>query len=129
MQRGPARLCANQHKSLQITVQSPSSNVVLRFSGYLDIGRYPEFRTAFQNVEAGRPVLVDLRDVTGVDSVFLSELLLFRRRHRPAVVAVLIAPQSSVAKVFSLAEVGTKLNVFSDEPSATAALDAPALDA
>ena len=110
-------------------MHSPSSNVVLRFSGYLDIGRYPEFRGAFQGVEAGRGVLVDLRDVTGVDSVFLSELLLFRRRHRPAILAVLIEPQSPVSKVFALAEVGTKLNVFSDEAAATAALETPALDA
>ena len=111
-------------------MQTPGtpSKIVLRLAGYLDIGRYPEFRAAFQNIEAGRPVLVDLREVTGVDSVFLSELLLFRRRHRPAPVAVLIATDGPVAKVFALAEVGTKLNVYGDENAAMAALERTAPD-
>ncbi len=42
----------------------------IRLDGNLDIGRYPEFRSAFERVPAELPVLVDISDATGVDSVF-----------------------------------------------------------
>jgi len=95
---------------------------LLRLDGYLDIGRYPEFRQAFEATPPGIPVLVDLQDAVGVDSVFLSELLLFRRRRRPDPVAVVIAPDGSLAKVFEIADIGRKLNVFHDLAAAVAAL-------
>lgn len=95
---------------------------LLRFDGYLDIGRYPEIRKAFEDVPPTVPVLVDLQDAVGVDSVFLSELLLFMRRHRPQPAAVLILPKGNLAKVFDIANIGAKMKVFSDLPSAVGAL-------
>jgi anti-anti-sigma regulatory factor len=83
----------------------------LRFQGVLDISRYPEFREAFQEAPRDENVLVDLREVTGVDSIFLSELVLFRRRHQFGV-AVLVTPGSNVANVFGLARVEGKLDVY-----------------
>lgn len=100
----------------------PTNYHLLRLDGYLDIGRYPEIREAFENAPPAVPVLVDLQDATGVDSVFLSELLLFKRRRRPAPVAVVIAPRGSLAKVFEIANIGRKLDVFQDLSSAVASL-------
>ncbi len=99
---------------------------VLRLEGYLDIGRYPEIRAAFQAVPPG-PVLIDLQDVVGVDSVFLSEMLLFKRRRRPDPVAVAIAPRGQIAKVFSIASIGEKMDVFGDLSAAIASLGVPSL--
>lgn len=100
----------------------PTNYHLLRLDGYLDIGRYPEIREAFENAPPGVPVLVDLQDASGVDSVFLSELLLFKRRRRPARVAVVIAPRGSLAKVFEIANLDAKLDVFHDLASAMASL-------
>ena len=72
-------------------------------------------------------MLVDLQDAVGVDSVFLSELLLFMRRHRPQPAAVLILPQGNLAKVFDIANIGEKMKVFSDLSSAVASLGLEAL--
>jgi len=100
---------------------------LLRLDGYLDIGRYPEIRKAFEDAPPSVPVLVDLQDAVGVDSVFLSELLLFMRRHRPQPAAVLILPQGNLAKVFDIANIGEKMKVFSDLSSAVASLGLEAL--
>jgi len=99
---------------------------VLRLEGYLDIGRYPEIRVAFQAVPPG-PVLIDLQDVVGVDSVFLSEMLLFKRRRRPDPVAVVIPPRGQLAKIFSIASIGEKMDVFPDLSAAIASLGVPSL--
>ena len=83
----------------------------LHFRGVLDISRYPEFREAFQDSPRDDNVLVDLREVSGVDSIFLSELVLFRRRHQLGV-AVLVQPGSNIANVLTLARMDEKLEVY-----------------
>ncbi|BDE05295.1 hypothetical protein WPS_05710 [Vulcanimicrobium alpinum] len=94
---------------------------LLAFDGFLDISRYPDFRTAFVDVPADRPVLVDLTASTGVDSTFLSELLMLRRRHA-AGLAVLIPVQGTVREMFLLAGLGRRLDVFTDRAEAEASL-------
>lgn len=101
---------------------SSETSPVLRFTGYLDIGRYPEFRAAFERLPAEGPVLVDLRDASGVDSTFISELLLFRRRRRPHRVVVVLRRDTDVARTFGLAGVAGKLDVFADLDQAYRAL-------
>lgn len=96
----------------------------ISFEGHVDISRYPEVRAAFGGAPANVPVLIDLRDVGGVDSTFLAEMLLLRRRHA-APVAVLIAPGSAVEKVFTIAGFGQKMNVHVDPDAAVAALAPP----
>jgi len=83
--------------------------IVLR--GYLGIERYPEFRDAFRSTDDGVPTLVDLRDGTGADSLFLSELLLFKRR-RTAALAVLIPATGNLARIFAVAGMGEKMGVY-----------------
>ena len=94
---------------------------LVRFDGLLDISRYPEFRSAFESVPHAVPVLVDLTLAESVDSTFLTEMLLLKRRHGGKF-AVLIAPVGNIARVFEIADIGTKMGVYSDLSSAVAAL-------
>jgi hypothetical protein len=93
----------------------------VRLGDFLGIERYPEFREAFQDVPAAMPILVDLREGTGADSLFLSELLLLKRRH-PAPIAVLIPPSGNLARIFAVAGMGEMLNVFTGLSDALNAL-------
>ena len=95
---------------------------VIRLDGYLDVSRYPDFREAFIGAPRGVPALIDLQAAEGVDSTFLSEMLLFRRRHDAPVVA-LIPKEGNVAQMFMIADVGQRMNVFADPAAARAALD------
>jgi len=93
----------------------------IRFGGTLDVGRLNEFKVTFDVVPPSMPTLVDLTRVEAVDSVFLSELLLFRRRHR-AKVAVVIPDHGNLTRVFALADMGRKVNVHTDLAGALADL-------
>jgi anti-anti-sigma regulatory factor len=90
---------------------------LIRFDGELDISRYPEFRRVFEDVPAAVPVLVDLSGVRSVDSVFLSEMLLAKRRHGVRF-AVLIVGGSNLAKLFGIAGLDAKMDVFTDRAAA-----------
>jgi anti-anti-sigma regulatory factor len=94
---------------------------LIRFEGALDISRYPEFRKSFEEAPASVPALVDLTDADSADSIFLSELLMARRRHR-APFSVLIAPGSHLAKLFDIAGLGVKMNVYTDLSAAAESL-------
>jgi anti-anti-sigma regulatory factor len=94
---------------------------VVRFEGLLDVSRYPEFRAAFEAVPRSVPVLVDLTLVESVDSTFLTEVLMLKRRHA-AKVAVLIPPGGHVARIFVIAHIGAKLDVHSDLDRAVSSL-------
>ena len=95
----------------------------LAFTGHLDIARYPEFRAAFAEAPPGADVLVDLSEAASADSIFLSELFLFKRRRRPLAVVVLVLPGSQVARIFSLVNLDQKMDVFGDRASALRALE------
>jgi anti-anti-sigma regulatory factor len=95
---------------------------LIRFEGLLDISRYPEFRSAFEAVPRAVPVLVDLSAVESVDSTFLTEMLLLKRRH-DAKLAVLIPSAGHVARVFEIAHIGAKMDVHADLSAAIAALN------
>lgn len=94
---------------------------LVRFEGWIDVSRYLEFRGAFMTLPPLTPVLIDLTDVEGADSIFLSEMLLARRRH-DAPFAVLIPPEGPITKLFELTSLGTKVDVYRDLSSAVAAL-------
>lgn len=85
------------------------------------MSRYPEFRQAFEAVPQSIPVLVDLTEVDIVDSTFLSEMLLLKRRHHGKLVT-LIPPRSQVARLFEIANLGERLQVHSDLSAAVNAL-------
>lgn len=112
------------HKTLHSVPRNDSAPFhSLAFTGHLDIARYPEFRGAFAEAPPAIGVLIDLSEASGVDSIFLSELLLFKRRRRPHPVVVLVKPGSQIARVFTLANIGEKMDVFGERDSALNALE------
>lgn len=94
---------------------------LVRFEGSLDISRYPEFRKAFEGVPSGVPVLVDLTAAEDVDSTFLTEMLMAKRRHSTTF-SVLIAPAGNIAKVFEITGLDAKMNVYQDLSTAVKSL-------
>ncbi|GAC1579831.1 MAG: hypothetical protein NVS3B7_14070 [Candidatus Elarobacter sp.] len=94
---------------------------VVRIRGHIDIARYPEFRGAFTSVAHDVPVLIDLREASGVDSTFLSEMLLFKRRHVPPM-AVVVTPETHLARVFSIAGMDAKIGVYHSRADALRAI-------
>jgi anti-anti-sigma regulatory factor len=98
------------------------SIVHLPLTGALAVHRYPEFRSAFEQAPAELPVLIDLREATAVEPTFLAELLLFKRRRRLFAVAVLVEPDSQVARVLNLPGIKGKVAVYSSEFHALASL-------
>ena len=97
---------------------SESYNVI-RLEGVLDISRYPEFRTEFEELRRSVPVLIDLTSAEAADSVFLAELLMARRRH-DAPFSVLLPAGSNLAKLFEIAGLREKMRIYTD---LTAAID------
>jgi anti-anti-sigma regulatory factor len=97
---------------------------VITLAGYLDISRYPEFRAAFEAAPPGKPALLDLRGASGVDAIFLTELLLFRRRQRAPVV-VLIGTEGPLTRVFAALDIAEKIVVTTHLGEAMAALSRP----
>ena len=94
---------------------------LVRFEGVVDISRYPEFRKEFYAVPHGVPTLVDLTLVDSLDSTFLTELLLMKRRHSGQVV-ILIAPFGHVARIIDIMDIRARLGVFTDLARAVDAL-------
>jgi anti-anti-sigma regulatory factor len=94
---------------------------LIRLSGQLDISRYPDFREVFDTAPERVPVLLDLTSAESVDSFFLGEMLLFKRRH-DALVVVLIPPLGYIARVFELTNLDAKVDVFHDLSLAIGAL-------
>ncbi len=101
-----------------------SEYIRLSFDGVLDISRYPEFAEAFKKAPRNEAVLVDLTRVAGVDSVFLSELLIFKRKHNGPV-SIVITARGQVARLFDIAHFGSKMNVFTTDDEAVASLGLP----
>lgn len=94
---------------------------VIAFDGLLDISRYPEFAEAFRAVSHKVAVLIDLTEVEAVDSTFLAEVLLFKHRHK-APVSVLVPPSGNVPRIFGIANIGERMNVYTDRADALEAL-------
>lgn len=93
----------------------------IRLHGYLGVERYPELRALFSDLHGADPVLVDLREASGADSVFLSELLLFRRR-RSGPTAVLIPATGNLAQIFTVVAMAEKMTVTDQLDAALRAL-------
>jgi len=99
---------------------------VSRFEGELDISRFPEVCEVLAHAPQGtRPVLLDMRELILIDSLCLSEMLMFRHRMendgRP-VAAVVSDPK--LYRVFALANVIELLNVDNTYDNALGALTA-----
>ncbi len=66
----------------------------MTFAGALDVLRYPEVHGALEvaKVSKGRPLVVDLSQVTSVDAMVAAEIVLFVRRSLRYGATVAIVP-------------------------------------
>ena len=85
----------------------------LAFSGELNISRYPEIRGIFDSCPAhARRIIVDLGDVAFVDSTFLTELLLFSKRHGDMGATIAIIAGAAIARILGLTRIDQRMRVF-----------------
>ncbi|MGH7659304.1 MAG: STAS domain-containing protein [Vulcanimicrobiaceae bacterium] len=91
------------------------SITTLTFSDGLDISRYPEFQHAFATCpDGGSSVIVDLSEATWVDSIFMTELLLFYRKNQKLNRGMIVVAQGGVARMLALAGLDKRIRMVSD---------------
>lgn len=91
------------------------SIVTLTFSDGLDISRYPEFQRAFATCpEGGACVIIDLSRAAWVDSIFMTELLMFYRKNQKLGRGTIIVAQGGVARMLTLAGLDKRIRIVSD---------------
>ena len=104
----------------EVTTAAPagSSPAVIRVAGDLDLAVVPGIRSAFASVEAGGPdaIVLDLSDVTHLDSTGLRVLLEGTRRARDAGrrFIVVAPPEGPVGRILRLTLLLEHLDVVSD---------------
>jgi anti-anti-sigma regulatory factor len=91
------------------------SIVTLTLLNGLDISRYPEIQAAFATCpEGGDCVIVDLSGATWVDSVFMTELLLFYRKNQKLGRGMIVVARGGVARMLTLAGLAKRIRIVSD---------------
>lgn len=110
---------------LPFVLEAVDEYVRLRFSADLDISRYPEVQEAARWAEAtGRSVVIVLDEtVRYIDSVTLSELLLFKRRlDRKDVAVATWVVNSRLYLALKMLDVAERLNAETTEERALTVL-------
>lgn len=91
---------------------SSDAVTTIYFSGGLDIGRYPELHGYFEACPPNaRLVIVDLSSVTYVDSVFLTELLMFSKRYERSGAAIAVIADGNIARMLTVSGLDKRLHV------------------
>jgi len=91
------------------------SYTTLTFTGGLDISRYPEIIDTFRSCpDEGSCVIVDLSNATWIDSVFMTELLVFYRRTLKNDRTMVIVATGNVEKMLAIAGINRRIRVVSD---------------
>ena len=84
----------------------------ISFSGGLDISRYPEIVDAFrEHIEGSEPVIVDLSGAAWIDSVFIAELLIFRRRNTRPERTIIVVAAGNVARMLAVVGIDKKVPI------------------
>ncbi|GAC1419064.1 MAG: hypothetical protein NVSMB64_28560 [Candidatus Velthaea sp.] len=102
---------------------------IIRLSGELDISRYPDVCEILAHAPPGLgPVLLDLRELVLIDSLCLSELLLFHHRMEDdgRNIAAVVS-DAKLYRIFALANVIELLNVYQTLDDAIEALELTAM--
>ena len=87
----------------------------LTFTGGLDISRYPEIIETFRSCpDEGSCVIVDLSNAMWIDSVFMTELLVFYRRTLKNNRTMVIVATGNVEKMLTIAGINRRIRVVSD---------------
>lgn len=90
-----------------MTERDPAAAFDIELSGEYDLARKQELAGLFAGIDGKTAITVDMREVTYVDSSFLTELVAMRLRLQERSVT-LVGPQPNVVRVLQL----TKLDRF-----------------
>lgn len=84
----------------------------ISFKGGLDISRYPEIHAGFDTPKSDvGPVIVDLTKVAWIDSVFMSELLLFLMRAENRDRTIVLVAQGNAARMLAIGGIDKKVPI------------------
>jgi anti-anti-sigma factor len=119
---GSTEIDSPEYVSFEISVRSGGGSVVLDISGEFDMSEVDTFRACLDGVigSADGVVVIDLGDVTFIDSSAISALLLARRFLADQNRELRLWHTASVSRVFELAGLIDLLDNTTDpEPSAS----------
>jgi anti-anti-sigma regulatory factor len=84
----------------------------LTFTGGLDISRYPEIVQIFKSCpDEGSCIIIDLSAATWIDSVFMTEMLVFYRKSLKNERAMVIVANGNVEKMLTIAGINRRVRV------------------
>jgi anti-anti-sigma regulatory factor len=84
----------------------------LTFTGGLDISRYPEIIETFRSCSnEGSCVIIDLSNATWIDSVFMTELLVFYRKALKNNRTMILVATGNVGKMLAIAGINRRIRV------------------
>jgi anti-anti-sigma regulatory factor len=87
----------------------------LTFTGGLDISRYPEIIATFRTCpDEGSCVIIDLSNATWIDSVFMTELLVFYRKALKNNRTMVLVASGNVEKMLALAGINRRIRVVAN---------------
>ena len=95
-----------------LTTANLDGSIIISVCGEMDMTTAPQLEEALAACNGYQPVVVDLTELTFIDSTGLHVLLQDREEGRPA--AVVVAPESHVARVFDIVCAGKSVDLCSD---------------
>ena len=94
-----------------LTTANLNGSIIISVCGEMDMTTAPQLEEALAACN-GQPVVVDLTELTFIDSTGLHVLLQDRKKGKPA--AVVVVPESHVARVFDIVCAGKSVELCSD---------------
>ena len=121
----PLRLfmCQSRHVDFAVHSREVGAAAVITVSGELDIHTAPDLTEVLSpGIAAGQPVIVDLTDVTFMDSSGLSVFVTALKRAREAgTTLTLVVSEPRVMRVFSITGIDTLIDIHATLDSALSA--------
>jgi anti-anti-sigma factor len=94
-----------------LTTANLNGSIVISVCGEMDMTTAPQLEEALAACD-GQPVVVDLTELTFIDSTGLHVLLQDREKGKPA--AVVVVPESHVARVFDIVYASKSVELCGD---------------
>ncbi len=106
---------------LELSSETRDGVAIVRVRGEVDMSSAGDLAASIATASAEGPLVIDLREVSFMDSSGLRELLLVADG-RGERLAVVVAADSAVGRLFEIAEVADRLNTHAGEEDALAAV-------
>jgi anti-sigma B factor antagonist len=109
---------------LEVRIQDSDGASIVALAGELDLSTLPRMEVSlWEQLDQRRAVLVDLSDLTFIDSSGIGALIEAFQSTNGRPMGLLIGPDSQVERVFGIAGIADALPVYTDRGQAMAALN------